>query len=163
MEHMSISSKSATQRRSVAFGTVAQSPTADAVRDALAAAGYDVIDVSEINDDHPTWPSVGHRVATLVANNHAATGVALCWTGSGVAISASTIPHTRAAFSSSPSEAADARRWHDANVLALSLSASPPAAVAILQAWLATEPLEDSDHLAARTDLNRLVSTSAVV
>jgi ribose 5-phosphate isomerase B len=162
MDHISISSINAAQRRTVAFGTVAQSPTAYAVRDALVVAGYDVIDASEISDDRPTWPSVGHHVASLVADHHADTGVALCWTGSGVAISASTIPHIRAAFSSSPSEAADARHWHDANVLALSLSASPTEAVATLQAWLASKPLADAGHVAARTDLNRLASASAV-
>lgn len=140
-------------RAVVAFGTVADSAVADEVRRALVDDGFDLVDVSEVTAERHTWPQVGQSVAAIVARQQAATGVALCWTGSGVAISASIIPGTRAAFCSNPAEATSAREWHDANVLALSLWADPAVAVATVRAWLQTDASRDSRHVAARLAL----------
>jgi len=144
----------------VAFGAVAASPVADAVKALLKEQGYAIIDVSEHNESHPTWPSVGQRVANVVTEGQASTGIALCWTGSGVAISASTVPGARAAFCSAAAEARNARQWHDANVLALSLWAPLPTVVDTVRAWLDAVPFQDSPHIQARADLASLAHTA---
>ena len=70
-----------------------------------------------------------------------------CWTGTGISIAANKVRGVRAALCGDAVTAAGARRWNDANVLALSLRATaPPVAAEILAAFLETdasaEPLD---------------------
>jgi ribose 5-phosphate isomerase B len=60
-------------------------------------------------------------VAEAVASGHADRGVVCCWTGTGVSIAANKVPGVRAALCVDAETARGARRWNDANVLALSL------------------------------------------
>ena len=54
------------------------------------------------------------------------------------------MPGVRAALCADAATAAGARRWNDANVLALSLRGTSPAVLdEILDAWLAQEPSAD--------------------
>ena len=63
-----------------------------------------------------------------------------CWTGTGVSIAANKVPGVRAALCGDAETARGARRWNDANVLALSLRATAPeVAREILRAWF-SEP-----------------------
>lgn len=144
--------------RVVAFGTVAPHRVADIARSLLFENGYEVIDVSPPRSPQLTWPAVGQGVAKLVANRTAATGIALCWTGSGVSISASTVPGARAAFCSSGPEARQARLWHDANVLAISLSASKESVRETVREWLKTPPSEVPEHIVARERLTAITA-----
>ncbi len=148
------------KKKTIAFGAVAPHRTARAVYSLLSHEGYDIVDVSLSAHSHPMWPSVGQRVAQLVAGGSAITGVALCWTGSGVSISASTVEGTRAAFCSSPSEASEARAWHDANLLALALPISDQLALDTVRAWLAATPSRSSEHIAAREELAAITATA---
>ncbi len=55
----------------------------------------------------------------------------------------------RAALCADATTAAGARRWNDANVLALSLRATSEAVLGeILDAWFTTEPSEEADDRA---------------
>lgn len=145
----------------VALGTVAPAAVVDAVRELLQSRDLPVLDVSEYDSDQPTWPTVGREVGKAVAEDRAFTGIAFCWTGSGVAISASGVAGCRATFCSSSAEAKDARQWHDANILALSLMAPVETALDTVNTWLDTTPLEDSQHVEARRNLTRLTSLAA--
>jgi ribose 5-phosphate isomerase B len=65
----------------------------------------------------------------------------MCWTGTGTAIAANKVRGVRAAQASEPWIATNARRWNDANVLALSLKRlAPDVAVECVAAFLDTEP-----------------------
>jgi ribose 5-phosphate isomerase B len=67
--------------------------------------------------------------------------VVACWTGTGASIAANKVPGVRAALCTDAATAAGARRWNDANVLALSLRLlSAPLLGEILDAWFATDP-----------------------
>jgi ribose 5-phosphate isomerase B len=145
-----------TKPRTVAFGAVAPHRVARAVRFLLDDRGYEVIDVSPSAGSSPAWPAVGRHVAELVADKKAATGIALCWTGSGVSISASTVPGIRSAFCSSGTEAREAREWHDANVLALSLMAPEDTLLSTVREWLEACPSQAPEHLAARRDFSAI-------
>ncbi len=90
-------------------------------------------------EDEP-WPDVGRRVGEAVAQGDADRGIVCCWTGTGVSIAANKVPGVRAALCTDAETARGARRWNDANVLALGLRlTSPVVATEILDAFLATE------------------------
>ncbi|MYS45611.1 galactose isomerase, partial [Streptomyces sp. SID5998] len=72
--------------------------------------------------------------------------VVCCWTGTGASIAANKVPGIRAALCTDAYTADGARRWNDANVLALGLRlTSEPLLTEILDAWFAAEPSQDSD------------------
>ena len=75
--------------------------------------------------------------------------VVCCWTGTGASIAANKVPGIRAALCSDAETAAGARRWNNANVLALSLRLTSPALrTEILDAWFANPPSEADDDRA---------------
>ncbi len=87
------------------------------------------------------WPAVGRAVGRAVAEGRADLGVVWCWTGTGVAIAANKVTGVRAALCADAATAEGARRWNDANVVALSIrSTSGAVAAEILDAFLAGHP-----------------------
>ena len=85
-----------------------------------------------------TWGRVAIDVAEAVARGEADQGVVCCWTGTGVSIAANKVGGVRCALCGDAQTAAGARKWNDANVLALSLrTTSEPVAAEIVDAWLA--------------------------
>ncbi len=129
----------------VAFGTDERTPVSDDIAAALAAAGHEVVLRLE---DEP-WPDVGRRVGEAVPGGQADPGVVCCWTGTGVSIAANKVPGVRAALCTDAETARGARRWNDANALALSLRAtSEPLLGEILDAWFGGAASEDAADLA---------------
>ena len=91
--------------------------------------------------DEKLWPHVGYTVAGKVLSGRCETGIAFCWTGTGVCMAANKLPGARAALCWDAATAWGARLWDDANILAMSLRAtSNVVAEEIIEAWLA--PLE---------------------
>jgi ribose 5-phosphate isomerase B len=87
------------------------------------------------------WAWASEAAARDVAEGRASLGIVCCWTGTGASIAANKVDGVRAALCLDAPTAAGARRWNDANVLALSLRATSDAELAeILDAWFATEP-----------------------
>src|SRR6188508_3360996 len=119
----------------IAFASDDENETTLAVRRALADAGHEI-------SQPPTqqsWPDLGRFVGEAVVDGHADFGVVMCWTGTGTAIAANKVPGVRAALAWEPWIARGARRWNDANVLAMSLKRlAPDVAVEVLQAFLDT-------------------------
>ena len=62
-----------------------------------------------------------------MAEGRAEQAVVACWTGTGASIAANKVPGIRAALCADAPTADGARRWNDANVLALSLRLTSPA------------------------------------
>jgi ribose 5-phosphate isomerase B len=63
-----------------------------------------------------------------------------CWTGTGVSIAANKVGGVRAALCTDAETARGARRWNDANVLALGLRlTSPTVAEEVVDAFLTTD------------------------
>jgi ribose 5-phosphate isomerase B len=93
-----------------------------------------------------TWPEFAQAVGRAVAGGAADYGVVMCWTGTGTSIAANKVPGVRAALAWEPWIAENARRWNDANVLALSLKRlAPDVAVECVKAFLDV-PHEDPDE-----------------
>ena len=119
----------------IALGSDADSPTVTAIGRHLRQAGHDV-DLLALGEE---WPEVGRIVGEAVVDRSADFGVVCCWTGTGVSIAANKVSGVRAALCKDAETAAGARRWNDANVLALSLRATTETvAQEIVDAWLAT-------------------------
>jgi ribose 5-phosphate isomerase B len=120
----------------IAFGTDERTEVSDRIKAALAERGHDVAVVGEGDP----WPDVGRRVGEAVAAGEVDRGVVCCWTGTGVSMAANKVPGVRAALCTDPETAAGARRWNDANVLALGLRLTSPAlADEMLDAFLSTD------------------------
>jgi len=120
----------------IAFGTDERTSVTDHIKEALAARGHEVVVVGEGD----AWPDVGRGVGEAVAEGRAERGVVCCWTGTGVSMAANKVPGVRAALCTDGPTAEGARRWNDANVLALGLRlTSPTVADEMVDAFLATE------------------------
>jgi len=130
----------------IAFGTDERTDVTDHLRRALAERGHEVVLVGEGDP----WPDVGRGVGEAVAGGRADAGVVCCWTGTGVSMAANKVPGVRAALCTDAATAEGARRWNDANVLALGLRLTSPAlADEMLDAFLATGPDGDeADNIA---------------
>ncbi len=107
--------------------------------------GHEVVPFGALRDERDDDWAAGSRAAALaVANGSCARGIVCCWTGTGASIAANKVPGVRAALCGDAETAAGARRWNDANVLALSLRATAiPVAFEIVVAFLTEEPTDD--------------------
>ena len=95
------------------------------------------------------WAWASEAAARDVAEGRADQGVVCCWTGTGASIAANKVSGVRAALCGDAQTAEGARRWNDANVLALSLRSTSEAELAeILDAWFAGEASADADDRA---------------
>ena len=121
----------------IAFGTDERTDLTDAIVSRLRELGAEV---EEVSVEDP-WPDVGRRVGEWVASGRADRGVVCCWTGTGVSMAANKVAGVRAALCTDAETARGARRWNDANVLAIGLRlTSPSVAGEMLEAFLDTPP-----------------------
>ena len=123
---------------------------ADAVIDELRKRGHEAVPHGALNDaERDDWAWASEAAARDVAEGRAEQAVVCCWTGTGASIAANKVPGIRAALCSDATTAAGARKWNDANVLALSLRSTSEAELGeILDAWFATDASGDADDRA---------------
>lgn len=112
---------------------------ARAVVDELRLRGHEVITHGALEPgEREDWAWASAAAARDVTEGRADQGVVCCWTGTGASIAANKVPGIRAALCGDAYTADGARRWNDANVLALSLRLTSRAGLnEILDAWLA--------------------------
>jgi ribose 5-phosphate isomerase B len=122
-------------------------PVARALVAALRERGHEVRPHGALRPgDDPQWAVCSQVAAREVADGAADQAVVCCWTGTGASIAANKVPGVRAALCTDAYTADGARRWNDANVLALSLRlTSEPLLKEILDAWFAGEPSADAE------------------
>jgi ribose 5-phosphate isomerase B len=123
---------------------------ADAVVDELRRRGHEPLVHGALSDEErDDWAWCSEAAARDVADGRAEQAVVCCWTGTGASIAANKVPGIRAALCADAQTADGARRWNDANVLALSLRTTSEAQLAeILDAWFAAGPSTDEDDAA---------------
>ena len=120
----------------IAFGTDERTSLTDHVKQRLGEQGHEVVVVGEGDP----WPDVGRGVGEAVAGGGADRGVVCCWTGTGVSIAANKVAGVRAALCTDGATAEGARKWNDANVLALGLRlTSAEVAREMVEAFLSTD------------------------
>lgn len=94
------------------------------------------------------WAWASEAAARDVAEGRAEQAVVACWTGTGASIAANKVAGVRAALCADAQTADGARRWNDANVLALSLRLTSRAELEeILDAWFAGRSSDDAEDV----------------
>ena len=119
---------------------------ADAVAEELRRRGHEPLLHGALADgERDDWAWASEAAARDVAEGRAEQAVVCCWTGTGASIAANKVDGVRAALCGDAETARGARKWNDANVLALSLRlTTDEIAREILRAWLA-EPYAGSE------------------
>jgi ribose 5-phosphate isomerase B len=118
---------------------------------------HGVLEGSERDD----WAWASEAAARDVAEGRAEQAIVCCWTGTGASIAANKVAGVRAALCLDAATAAGARRWNDANALALSLRATSEAELSeILDAWFAGEPSTEDDDRANVAHLGEIETRS---
>jgi ribose 5-phosphate isomerase B len=123
---------------------------AEAIVEELSRRGHETVVHGALNDDErDDWAWASEAAARDVAEGRAEQGVVACWTGTGASIAANKVIGVRAALCGDAETARGARKWNDANVLALSLRVTSQAVLEeILDGWFAAEPSTDADDRA---------------
>ncbi|HEV3318153.1 MAG TPA: RpiB/LacA/LacB family sugar-phosphate isomerase [Solirubrobacteraceae bacterium] len=119
----------------------------------LRERGCEVLARGALADGEPgereDWAWAAEAAARDVAEGRAEQAIVCCWTGTGASIAANKVRGVRAALCADAATAAGARRWNDANVLALSLRSTSAAELEeILDAWFTTAPSEEAEDCA---------------
>ncbi|GAA2441761.1 RpiB/LacA/LacB family sugar-phosphate isomerase [Streptomyces glaucus] len=131
----------------IAVSSDMDEPVARLLVEELRGRGHDVRTHGALRPGaDPRWAACTETAAREVAAGTADQAVVCCWTGTGASIAANKVPGVRAALCTDAYTADGARRWNDANVLALSLRlTSGPLLKEILDAWFAGGPSDDAE------------------
>ena len=123
---------------------------ADAVVEEIRRRGHEpIVHGALAEGERDDWAWASEQAARDVAEGRAEQAVVCCWTGTGASIAANKVPGIRAALCGDAATAEGARKWNDANCLALSLRATSQAELGeILDAWFAGEPSAEEDDRA---------------
>lgn len=128
----------------IAVGSDEKTDLTDYVIEELRAKGMELELCGPLNEEDIQWTDVAHRVAEKVKDGSSDQGILFCWTGTGVSIAANKVPGIRAALCGNAKTAEGARKWNDANILAMSLqSTSKTVAKEILDSWFSASPEEE--------------------
>jgi ribose 5-phosphate isomerase B len=122
---------------------------AEAVVEELRRRGHEPVLHGALEpDERDDWAWASEAAARDVADGRAEQGIVCCWTGTGASIAANKVAGVRAALCADAETARGARRWNDANVLALSLRTTSEALLGeILDAWFGGEPSGEDDDV----------------
>jgi ribose 5-phosphate isomerase B len=135
---------------------------AESLLEQLRARGHETIAHGALGDgEREDWAWASEAAARDVAEGRASQAVVCCWTGTGASIAANKVDGIRAALCSDAATAAGARRWNDANVLAISLRATSDAELGeILDAWFGGEASTDAEDAANVAHLEEIERAS---
>jgi ribose 5-phosphate isomerase B len=142
----------------IAVSSDERTGVADAVVEALRARGHEPLAHGALAEgERPDWAWASETAARDVADGRADQAIVCCWTGTGASIAANKVPGIRAALCADAQTAAGARRWNDANVLAISLRTTSQAELEeILDAWFSAQPSADDDDRANVAHLSEI-------
>jgi ribose 5-phosphate isomerase B len=123
---------------------------AEAVMEELRKRGHEPVPHGALaEDERDDWAWASEAAARDVAEGLAEQGIVCCWTGTGASMAANKVPGVRAALCGDAETARGARKWNDANVLALSLRSTSDAVLEeILDGWFGGEPSGEADDVA---------------
>lgn len=120
----------------IAVGSDERTHLTDFVIEELKKRGIELELHGPLSGKNIQWADVAQNVAERVANGKCDLGILFCWTGTGVSMAANKVPGIRAALCADAETARGARKWNDANILAMSLRlTSPIIAKEIIDAW----------------------------
>jgi ribose 5-phosphate isomerase B len=144
----------------IAVASDERTGVAEHVIDELRKRGHEPVPHGALSDgERDDWAWASEAAARDVVEGRAEQAVVCCWTGTGASIAANKVPGIRAALCGDAATADGARKWNDANVLALSLRATSEAELAeILDAWFGGRPSGEPDDRANVEHLEEISS-----
>jgi ribose 5-phosphate isomerase B len=130
---------------------------AGAIVGELERRGHEVLCHGALAEgEREDWAWASEAAARDVAEGRSQQAIVCCWTGTGASIAANKVDGVRAALCLDAPTAAGARRWNDANVLAISLRSTSEAELSeILDAWFSAQASAEAqdranvEHLSA--------------
>lgn len=132
----------------IAVGSDMKTHLTEVVVDELKKRGHEVEIFGALVKTPALWSQVAVEVAEKVAAGKYDQAVLFCWTGTGISLAANKVKGIRAGLCHDAEAARGARKWNDANILAMSLRAvSEQVAKEILEAWFSTSPSADRDDV----------------
>jgi ribose 5-phosphate isomerase B len=145
----------------IAVASDERTGVAEAVVEELEARGHVALTHGALaSGERDDWAWASEAAARDVMEGRADQAVVCCWTGTGASIAANKVPGIRAALCADAATAEGARRWNDANVLALSLRLTSEAQLAeILDAWFRAQPSSEPDDRANVEHLRDIEAT----
>jgi ribose 5-phosphate isomerase B len=134
---------------------------AEAIVEELRNRGHEPLPHGALNEEERAdWAWASEAAARDVVEGRAEQAIVACWTGTGASIAANKVAGVRAALCVDAETARGARRWNDANVLALSLRlTSAPQLTEILDGWFAGVASEDDSDQANIRHLDEIQSS----
>jgi ribose 5-phosphate isomerase B len=127
----------------------------------LRRRGHEPILHGAYVDERPDWAWASESAARDVAEGRADQAIVLCWTGTGASIAANKVPGVRAALCTDTRTVEGARRWNDANVLALSLRRTGLIELEeMLDVWFSEEASDDPQDRENIAHLSEIEATS---
>jgi len=132
---------------------------ADAVVRELERRGHEPLVHGALSgEERDDWAWASEAAARDVADGRAEQGIVCCWTGTGASIAANKVAGIRAALCGDAETARGARKWNDANVLALSLRSTSEALLSeILDGWFSERPSTEDDDVANVRHVDEIV------
>lgn len=132
----------------IAVGSDMKTHLTDVVVGELKKMGHEVEIFGALVKAPALWSQVAVEVAEKVSTGKYDQAVLFCWTGTGISLAANKVKGIRAALCHDAETASGARKWNDANVLAMSLRAvSEQVAKEILEAWFSTPPSTEREDV----------------
>jgi ribose 5-phosphate isomerase B len=132
----------------IAVGSDMKTHLTDVVVEELEKRGYEVNVYGALIKGSVWWPQIGVEVAEEVSAGRYDQAILFCWTGTGISLAANKVRGIRAALCNDAETARGARKWNDANILAMSLRiVSEQIAKEILDAWFGTLPSTDREDV----------------
>ncbi|MGI8441183.1 MAG: RpiB/LacA/LacB family sugar-phosphate isomerase [Thermoleophilaceae bacterium] len=134
----------------IAVSSDERTGVADALVEGLRRRGHEpALHGALGEEERHDWAWASEVAARDVVEGRAEQAVVCCWTGTGASIAANKVAGARAALCSDAETARGARRWNDANVLALSLRTTSEAVLdEVLDAWFEAAPSDDANDVA---------------
>jgi len=133
----------------IAVSTDEHTHLVDVILEELKKRGHEIVYYGPSQDgEEADWPDVTLEAVEQVSKKNADEAIVMCWTGTGCSIVANKVPGIRAALCHDAETARGARIWNHANVLALSLRATPELILhEILDRWFDTPYSDDAWNL----------------
>jgi ribose 5-phosphate isomerase B len=133
---------------------------AEAVVEELRRRGHEPVAHGALAEgEREDWAWASEAAARDVAEGRADQAIVCCWTGTGASIAANKVQGVRAALCGDAETARGARKWNDANVLALSLRTTSEALLAeILDGWFEARPSGDPGDAANVRHLDEIAN-----
>ena len=126
-------------------------PLKEAVRENLAKAGHEVIDLGAYNAEPSDYPDFAEKVGDAIKQGVAPRGILICGSGVGVCVAANKIPGIRAGICHDTYSAHQGVEHDDMNVIVLgSRIIGPALAMEVVNAFISAQFISGEERFMRR-------------